>query len=167
MTRRSPHEGASASAAAKRTNTRKHTGRGERAADTSAAFEQWRRAQQLEQQARPPSFFDVLAGVAEVPETTTESAIESVTSHAGSEFVDHVVGLVEQVALRQEFLTIDDVAPRVTVEVYDRRALGGAMRVAARRKLIEGTGTYRPSARAERHHSPVALWRSLVFREAA
>lgn len=122
------------------------------------AFEDWRRSQALEQEARPGSLFD-----APVEPLTTDEAIESVTEHAGTEFVEHVVEIVERVARNRDRITVDDIAPLVTLAVYDRRAMGGAMRVAARRKIIARVpGQYVTSARSERHSSPVALWRSLV-----
>jgi len=131
--------------------------RSRRLEDTFDSFAAWRAERDARAAARPPSLLDHLDDV-------TETAIASVTDHAGSEFRDHVLDIVQQVALERQWLTVDDISPRITLPCLDLRAIGGIMREAAKRHLIARVpGEYRPSTRQERHHSPVAVWESRIW----
>lgn len=69
---------------------------------------------------------------------------------------------VRWLAMECNSFTADDIWKRLTDFGYpdppEPRALGGVLRSLARSGLIQQTGTWRKSARAECHHRPIPVW---------
>lgn len=80
----------------------------------------------------------------------------------------HAAEAIRAAARSQPELTVDDVHRYLTEEPHDMRALGAAMRSAARAGVLERIpGQFRTSARPETHSRPLALWRSRIYGRAA
>lgn len=154
MTRRSGPKAAPASSSPGR--HRQST----RLAEAAEALEESRRTQ-AEATSQAPSLFDP------PPPLEQEAAIESVTSHAPNDYIEDVVRAVQMVAQLQPELTVDDLHSHITTPVYDKRAMGGAIREAAKRGLIRRRpGAYKTSERRETHSRPLAVWESRIYSEA-
>jgi len=89
-----------------------------------------------------------------------ETEIESVTDNAGPVWRDHALAAVRKAAELHPELTVDDVHPHLSMPCLEPRALGGVMRVAARRRWIVSSGGWRVSTRPETHRRPLRVWRS-------
>jgi hypothetical protein len=100
--------------------------------------------------------------------TTTEAraaadaAIERAGAGSGEDWQRVALAAIERIARSQETLTTDDVWEHVEAP-SEPRAVGCAMRRAAREGLIRKTGRVKPSRRKECHGRDVAVWRSLVW----
>ena len=137
-----------------------------RVTDALAAFEEHRRQRQNE----PASLFDAIRPVDDPGPSATalaDAAIRAVADHAGTVWMNKCIAVIAVVAHRLTTLTVDDVADEGVPACYDKRAVGAAMREAARRGLIRRTGEYQKSRRPERHSSPVMRWESLLCAERA
>ena len=114
-----------------------------RAREVAEAFDAFRATKQAE----PPSLFD---------------AIASVTEHAGSVWQRAALEAVREAAETHDVLTVEDVAWPDDPPIYDPRARGGVMRLAAREGWIHSTQQYRPSHRPSTHRRPLLVWESLL-----
>jgi len=139
-----------------------------RVQEAANEFENWRRAQELERKARPVSLFDEPAAIPVESPPTEAAAIKSVAANAGSAWMRHASSAIRAAAHRSSTITVDDVHPFLTEQPHDLRALGAAMRQAARDGFIERIpGEYRTSERPETHSRPLAVWRSRIFEAVA
>jgi hypothetical protein len=86
-----------------------------------------------------------------------DSAIAAVTKNAGEDWKEYALGVVQRVALELPQFTTQDVTVLLAYKPHDLRAMGGVMREAQRRKLIEWTGGFK--AHTARHMTPARLWR--------
>jgi hypothetical protein len=79
----------------------------------------------------------------------------------------HALEAIRRAAAEHRFLTVDQVHEHLTEPTYDLRALGAAMRAAARAGLIRRVpGDFRTSQRAGTHGRPLAVWESLIATDA-
>jgi hypothetical protein len=103
---------------------------------------------------RPPNLFDPPAA----------PYLESVENNASTQWMDHAVRAIRTAARIHPVLTVDEVHAHLSEPVHDMRALGAAMRRAAREHVIERCpGEYRVSLRSETHRRPLAVWKSRIF----
>jgi len=83
------------------------------------------------------------------------------------EWKETVLGIIRQVAGRQELLTSDDVYREIEAKnmgAYRLRIIGPLMLRAAKAGYIESTHTVRHSERASMHRAWVTVWRSRIAR---
>lgn len=83
---------------------------------------------------------------------------------ANDAWIKRAVETIQGVALRLPVFTTDTVWIAMGEDTPpEPRAMGAAMRLAARQKIIEATNRTAKSTRAACHRRPVTVWRSLVF----
>lgn len=108
-----------------------------------------------------PNLFDMLAAI-----EAADAAIEQVDFNADPTWKKAADKAIRHVAVtRREFSTDDvwEVLYELAIEPPDEpRALGAAMRRAARDGFIVATDRVVRSARPECHTRPIRVWRSLV-----
>lgn len=96
-------------------------------------------------------------------EAARDEALDRVAKGAGSEWVDHALGMIRLVALSRREFTSDDVWTVLEQPPNDPRALGAAMKMAVNRGICMPTGVFRRSVRVACHRRPVAVWSSCVY----
>lgn len=98
---------------------------------------------------------------ASAAEAAKEEAIDRVREHAPEEWMDAAQATIHAIAMRQREITTDDLW-RELPKPPEPRAMGAAIRAAARAGVIGKTGRYQPSEREACHGRPIAIWRSLL-----
>lgn len=98
-----------------------------------------------------------------------EQAIRQVGVNADSEWMDTALHTIWCLALVRDTFTTDDVWDALhphEPNTHEPRAMGAAMRRAAKEGWVKATSGYQPSARPSCHARPVRVWGSLI-REAS
>lgn len=85
-----------------------------------------------------------------------EIAITRVMQNAGEPWLDYAIRLIKAVAFAKKRFTSDTVMNCMNFKPHDSRALGSAMKLACRLKIIRATGEFQPSTR--RHGTPIRVW---------
>ncbi|MDO4236882.1 MULTISPECIES: hypothetical protein [unclassified Pseudomonas] len=78
-------------------------------------------------------------------------------------WADAAFVVVCQVAKAKPEFTPDDIWEAGLHKPNDARALGGVMRRASSKKLIEKTGRSQATRQPESHGTDVTVWRSLIY----
>jgi threonine dehydrogenase-like Zn-dependent dehydrogenase len=92
-----------------------------------------------------------------------DSAIATAAAGAGDAWLAAAVQRIGTVAATKLSFTTDDVwatLEAVGLRPREPRALGAAMKLAAKQGTIVATDMYRPSSRVECHARPVRVWRA-------
>lgn len=82
---------------------------------------------------------------------------------ADKDWADAAFAIVCRVAKEKPEFTPDDIWEAGLRKPTEARALGGVMRRASSRKLIEKTGRSQPTRQPESHGTDVTVWRSLIY----
>lgn len=83
---------------------------------------------------------------------------------SAGDWMDDAREAIRTVALSRETMTSDEVWAHLgDSEPPEPRAMGAALKAAERRGWVEATGSFRSSARPERHKAPVRIWRSMLW----
>ncbi len=94
-----------------------------------------------------------------------EQAVKRVAVNADPEWMTLALATICDLARVRDTMTTDDIweamHPHETF-THEPRAMGAAMRRAARNGWIEATPDYRSSARPSCHARPVRVWGSLI-----
>jgi len=97
----------------------------------------------------------------EHPETT--EAIATAWEGAEGEWQQEALNAIEHVAMEREYLTTDHIWATGLLPPREPRAMGAAMRMAAREKWIEPTKQWTESAKRTCHNRPKRVWRSRLY----
>jgi hypothetical protein len=92
-------------------------------------------------------------------------AITQVSEHADGTWWAASMRAINHLAKTRATLTADDVLQLVEAQGYvtkDNRAMGGVMRHAQVRGLIQITDVFEPSHNKRKHQSPTRVWQSLI-----
>ena len=92
--------------------------------------------------------------------------LQKVEAGASVDWMDTALALLFKVALKQQFLTADDVTKLIPAKcsTNDTRAMGAVLRRASARHWIEATDTTVASTRTTSHRGPRKLWRSRIYK---
>jgi len=82
---------------------------------------------------------------------------------ADKQWADAAFAVVCEVARVKPEFTPDDIWDAGLPKPIEARALGGVMRRASSKKLIEKTGRSQPTRQPESHGTDVTVWRSLIY----
>ena len=92
-------------------------------------------------------------------------AITQVSEHADGTWWAASMRAINHLAKTRDTFTADDVLELVEAQGYrtkENRAMGGVMRHAQTKGLIEITDVFEPSHNKRKHASPTRVWRSLI-----
>jgi hypothetical protein len=92
-------------------------------------------------------------------------AITQVTEHADGTWWAASMRAINHLAKTRDTFTADDVLELVEAQGYrtkENRAMGGVMRHAQTKGIIEITDVFEPSHNKRKHASPTRVWRSLI-----
>lgn len=94
-----------------------------------------------------------------------DDAMSRARAHADPEFAATALGVVHDIASRQEYLTADDVWEGLDgrVSTHDNRALGPILDQAKVEGWIDPTDRHIPTRRADNHARPIRVWRSRLY----
>lgn len=87
-----------------------------------------------------------------------DNGMATVEENAGDEWQEYAIGLIRSVAKAKGRFTSDEVMEAMERQPHNTKALGPAMREAARLGIIRKTGDVQPSRR--RHCTPIIVWES-------
>lgn len=82
---------------------------------------------------------------------------------ADKDWAEEAFTIVCEVAKAKPEFTPDDIWEAGLRKPNEARALGGVMRRASSKKLIEKTGRSQPTRQPESHGTDVTVWRSLIY----
>ncbi len=94
----------------------------------------------------------------------TTAAIEQVWEGAPGAWQIEALAAIEHVAWTTEYLTTDKVWATGLKRPHEPRAMGAAMRVAAREGWIVATNKWAKSGQRVCHNRPMRVWRSTLYR---
>ena len=99
-------------------------------------------------------------------EGAREEAIARVGAHAAPDFKTAAARIIDRLAKERTSFTTDDVWALLPegCETHEPRAMGAAMRAAAKSYVIAPTDRTVNSTRPACHARPVRVWRSLTYR---
>lgn len=100
--------------------------------------------------------FDTILNEA-VAAQAKEAAIAQVDVHADVDWKRRAERVVLALAGTGGTFTTDDVWAYIE-KPREPRALGAVMRMLAKAKRIQTTGTFKKTAQVLRHHAPIAVW---------
>ena len=92
-------------------------------------------------------------------------AITQVSEHADGTWWAASMRAINHLAKTRDTFTADDVLELVDSQGYktkENRAMGGVMRHAQNKGIIEITDVFEPSHNKRKHASPTRVWRSLI-----
>jgi hypothetical protein len=94
-----------------------------------------------------------------------EEAITRVDTNADTAWMARALDIIRDIATMQDRFTTDDVWEAMHPHdeaTHEPRAMGAAMRRAAKLGYVAPTPDYRPSSRPACHARPVRVWGSLI-----